>query len=67
MAICYEKGWGLKKNMQMALKLFEKIGRLGVRQGYKRAGMILSKGIDGLVKPDPKKAKLYFEKASAFK
>ena len=33
----------------------------------KRAGMILSKGIEGLVKPDHEKAKLYFEKAAAIK
>ena len=29
---------------------------------YQRAGMILSKGIDGVLKPNPQKAKYYFEK-----
>ncbi|CRK99462.1 CLUMA_CG012643, isoform A [Clunio marinus] len=63
LALCYERGVGVKKNMQAAKELYEIASELGHAKSFYNLGVFYAQGLGGTRKSFDK-AKKYFEQAA---
>ena len=63
LALLYEQGLGVKKDLEVAMKLYEMASDLGHDRSMYNMGVYFARGLGG-AKKSLKKAKLYFEKAA---
>jgi hypothetical protein len=63
LAICYEQGMGVKKNLKTARRLYEIASRLGHAKASYNLGVFSAQGLGGATK-DTQQAKLYFQQAA---